>query len=189
MRSFEFVVLLLSFVYALAITHILATAGDIMRAGSRVRFSWFNAAWMFLALVCILCWWVGLWDFRNRSVWEMPLVLLFFLSAAAQYLLARLVCAHIPVEGEVDLVGYHAREAWKYQSAYAVVIGLAILLDYIFASAAPEWLTQNVALWPMFAACVVAAIFRKNRLVQTAVILTISGLWIWFLLKLQAPLG
>lgn len=188
MHVFEFVVVLLSFVYALAITHILATAGDIMRAGSRVRFSWLNAAWMFLALVCVLGWWVGLWDLRTRAVWTMPVIWLFFLSAAAQYLLARLVCAHIPTEGPVDLVAYHAQEAWKYQGAYAVVIGLAIVNDYVFSSEAREWLTQNIALWPMLAACLAPAVFRRNRLVQTAAVIALAGLWLWLFVALQNPL-
>jgi hypothetical protein len=188
MRVFEFVVLLLSFVYALAITHILATAGDIMRAGARVRFSWLNAAWMFLALVCILGWWVGLWDLRARAVWTMPVIWLFFVSAAAQYLLARLVCAHIPAEGPADLVAYHADEGWKYQGAYAAVVGLAITLDYVFSGEATEWLTQNMALWPMLAACLGAAFFRRNRLVQAAAVIILAGLWLWFFARLQNPL-
>jgi hypothetical protein len=188
MHAFEFAVLLLSFVYALAITHILAVAGDIMRAGARVRFSWLNMAWMFLALVCILAWWVGLWDLRTRGLWTMPVIWLFFLSAAAQYLLARLVCAHIPSDGTVDLVAFHANEGWKYLCAYAVVIGLTIILDYVFGSEAAEWLTQNSAFWPMLAACAAAVVFRKNGLIQSASVLAVSGLWLWFWWKLQGPL-
>ena len=188
MHAFEFVVLLLSFVYALAITHILATAGNIIRAGKRVRFSWLNAAWMFLALVCILAWWVGLWDMHTHNLWTMPVVWLFFMCAAAQYLLARLVCSHIPAEGAVDLVAYHAKEGWKYLSAYAAVIALTIAMDYFFSSEAPEWLTQNGAFWPMLGASAAAAIFRNNRLAQAASAIAVTGLWFWFWLKLQNSL-
>jgi hypothetical protein len=131
---------------------------------------------------------VGLWDLRTRTVWTMPVIWLFFLSAAAQYLLARLVCAHIPARGPADLAAYHANEGWKYQTAYAAVIGLAIGNDYVFSSEAAEWLKQNEALWPMFAACLLAAIFRKSRFVQWAAVIVLLGLWLWLFVKLQAPL-
>jgi len=65
MGAFDFVITLLSFVYALAITHILATVGDIIRAGKRVRFSWLNAAWMLSTLLIVVAFWLGLWDMRG----------------------------------------------------------------------------------------------------------------------------
>ena len=43
MRAFDFVMTLYSFVYALGVAQILATAGDMIRAGNRLRFSWLNA--------------------------------------------------------------------------------------------------------------------------------------------------
>ena len=73
MQAFDYVITLMSFVYALAIAHVLATAGDIIGAWSRVRFSWLNAAWMLFELLAILAWWIGLWgcfleDLRHRVV-------------------------------------------------------------------------------------------------------------------------
>src|SRR5262249_47744410 len=55
-QAFDYVITLMSFVYALAIAHILATAGDIIGAWSRVKFSWLNAAWMLFQLFAILAW-------------------------------------------------------------------------------------------------------------------------------------
>lgn len=38
MRAFDFVMTLYSFVYALAVAHILSAVGDMIRAGKRLRF-------------------------------------------------------------------------------------------------------------------------------------------------------
>jgi hypothetical protein len=43
-HAFDYIITLLSFVYALAIAHLLATVAELVRARKRVRFSWLNAA-------------------------------------------------------------------------------------------------------------------------------------------------
>jgi hypothetical protein len=55
-QTFGYVMTLMSFVYALAIAHLLATVGDIIAGWSRIRFSWLNAAWMVFALLAVLVW-------------------------------------------------------------------------------------------------------------------------------------
>jgi hypothetical protein len=46
MHAFDYILVLLSFVYAAAVTHVLSTAGEIITASKRIRLSWFNAGWM-----------------------------------------------------------------------------------------------------------------------------------------------
>ena len=110
MRAFDFVITLYSFVYALGVAQILATVGDIVRAGTRVRFSWLNAGWMLNVFLAIVAWWISLWDLRATTSWTMPTVLVLFAVACLLYLLARLVCAPIPQDGPVDLQQYHREE-------------------------------------------------------------------------------
>ena len=47
---FNFILVLFSFVYAAAVTHVLSTAGEIIIASKRIRISWLNAGWMLAAL-------------------------------------------------------------------------------------------------------------------------------------------
>ena len=42
MHAFGFILVLLSFVYAVAVTHVLSTAGEIIIASKRSRLSWFK---------------------------------------------------------------------------------------------------------------------------------------------------
>jgi hypothetical protein len=51
MHAFDFILVLFSFVYAAAVTHVLSTAGEIIIASKRIRLSWFNAGWMLVALL------------------------------------------------------------------------------------------------------------------------------------------
>jgi hypothetical protein len=111
MRAFDFVMTLYSFVYALGVAQILATVGDMVRAGKRLRFSWLNAGWMLNILLAIVAWWLSLWDLRSEQSWPMTTVLVFFAVACLLYLLARLVSAQIPTEGVVDLTLYHREGA------------------------------------------------------------------------------
>ena len=50
MHAYDFILILFSFVYAAAVTHLLSTAGEIIIAWKRVRFSWLNAGWMLAGL-------------------------------------------------------------------------------------------------------------------------------------------
>ena len=43
MHTYDFILILFSFVYAAAVTHVLSTTGEIIIASKRIRFSWFNA--------------------------------------------------------------------------------------------------------------------------------------------------
>ena len=62
MHAFDFILVLFSFVYAAAVTHVLSTAGEIIIASKRIRLSWFNAGWMLVALLLTCAWWIGLSD-------------------------------------------------------------------------------------------------------------------------------
>jgi hypothetical protein len=187
MHAFDFVMTLYSFVYALGVAHILACVGDIIRAGKRVRFSWLNAAWMLNALLLIVSWWLALWDLRGEKTWTMPSVLFFFLMSCLIYVLARLVSPPIPHEGPVDLQAYHREEGWKYGSTFSAIVALTIGLVYAYGSVAQSWVSENKSNWPTLAAAL-AATLSKNRWVQTAAVLVVYAVWIWYFATLQGAL-
>ena len=108
MHAFDFIVLFFSFVYAAAITHLLATTGEIIIEAKRIKLSWLNAGWMLVSLLATCAWWIGLWDLREVKVWTIGLIAFFFLMASALYLLARMVSPRIAHDGEIDLVAFHS---------------------------------------------------------------------------------
>lgn len=188
MRAFDFVMTLYSFVYALGVAQILSTVGDMIRAGKRVRFSWLNAGWMLNVLLAIVAWWLSLWDLRTEPRWPMVMVLVFFVVACLLYVLARMVSAPIPTEGAVDLQRYHREEGRKYAGLFAVECAFTIGTVFLYGSANQNWIATNWATAPTLVASVAAAI-TNNRWVQSAAMLNIMVLWVWYFATLQGALS
>jgi hypothetical protein len=179
----------MSFVYALAVAHILATVGDIIGAWSRVRFSWLNASWMLFAFLAVFVWWVNLWDLRSQTVWTMGLVAIFFAMASILYLEVRLVCARIPGEGAVDLVAFHKEAGRKYMAGFAVLAGFTELLNVFYWQRSDyAFVTRDPIDWAVFIQCIasIVAASISNRRVQAAMTIVVGLVWVWFLFFLQS---
>jgi hypothetical protein len=183
-HAFDYVMTLMSFVYALAITHLLATTGDVIGAWSRVRFSWLNAAWMFFSLLGVLAWWIGLWGMGDR--WSMAQVATFFLLAAVLYVQARLVCVRVAGDGIVDMQAFHSGEGVKYMACYALLTGLTIAVNLTFFGRIG--LPKNYAVAGMFVCALAGTLFRR-QIVQTAAAVVLAGLWLWYFSTLQGTLS
>ncbi|HEY2395913.1 MAG TPA: hypothetical protein VGH81_08060 [Rudaea sp.] len=191
MHAYDFILILFSFVYAAAVTHVLSTAGEMIIASRRLRFSWLNAGWMSAALLFTCAWWIGLWDLHTMKTWDVGSIALYFSVAAGIYLQARLVSPRIPEKGEIDLQAFHAEEGRKYLVAYAVLSWVTVAIN-----AAPgqvggvsQWPAQNVVIVPMALATSVAAIVIKRAWVQSlALAIQIAG-WLWYFARLQSALS
>jgi hypothetical protein len=191
MHAYEFVLLLLSFVYAAALTHILSVAGEIIIASKRIHLSWFNAGWMCAALLFTCSWWIGLWDLHTAEVWSVGSIAFYFFVAAAIYLNARLVSPRIPERGEIDLRAFHAEEGRKYLVAYTVLSVVTIITNAGLGQggSAVQWPAQNLVIVPMTVATAIAAIFVRRPWVQGfAVAIQLLG-WVWYFAKLQSALS
>lgn len=186
MDAFDYVMTLLSFIYALAISHILATIGDLIIARQRVKFSWPQALWMVLAANPIFGWWIALWSLRTEGAWSTAVIGGQIVVAITLYLLSRLVCIRVPEEGPVDLEAYHAKEHRTYLLWYAFAASQAVFYDQVVVRS-PVWLTQDYAVLPMVLVGLAAAIF-PNRWVQIAAPIVMVGLWGLFWVALQPAL-
>ena len=191
MHAYDFILVLLSFVYAAAVTHVLSTAGEIIIASKRVRLSWINAGWMCATLLFTCGWWIGLWDLHTVTVWSVGAVAFYFSVAAGIYLTVRLVSPRIPERGEIDLRAFHADEGRKYLVAYTILSVMTIITNAGLGQgdSAIQWPAQNVVIIPMTIATGIAAIFIRNLRVQAfAVAIQILG-WLWYFARLQSALS
>ena len=188
MQTFDYVMTLLSFVYALAIAHILATAGDIVIAWSRVRFSWLNAAWMLFTLLGILAWWIGVWGGHHRTVWSIVDIAEQFGFIAIIYLEARIVCIKIPAEGPADMQQWHATEARKYTAVYALIAAATVAWNLSVSGSdsygAVDAVRKTYAVGMLFALSVLSATFSDRR-VQATTAAAILATWLWYFTTLQ----
>src|ERR1700738_5101144 len=120
MSAFEHVTALLSFVYALALTHLLARIAELVVARRRVRFSGLLALGMFNAILLVFANWLSIWDLRSVKTWDLGTIAIQFLFAVAIYLICVLVGPKTPEDGQIDLEEFFWRQRPYYYSADVV---------------------------------------------------------------------
>ena len=189
MGAFEHVIALLSFVYALALTHLLSGIVALIRADNRVRFSWIYAFWMLNAFLIIIANWISFWDMRSMPSWNMLAIAFMLVMAFANYLQAALVCPEVPKEGSVDLGAFHESQSRRYIGAFLVSGILALAANAIFGSMlnVSEWSAQNFAVVPMVIAAALSTVFRALW-VQIVMPIVLLGAWIYYFSFLQGAL-
>lgn len=189
MGAFEHVISLLSFVYALAIAHLLTTVARLIGARERVRFSWFHAYWMLNALLVLVIDWVSYWDMHTLPNWTMASLAIVLAQSFVDYMQAALVCPEIPAEGEIDLQEFHRTRSGRYIGAFAVVTIVAFLDNLYFGSSynIVEVLSQNLVV-PVLIVVSVVATFVRRRWVDIAAPILLACTWAYYLTQLQGAL-
>jgi hypothetical protein len=187
--AFEHVLLLLSFVYALAIAHLLTTVARLIGARERVRFSWFHAFWMANALLLLVVDWISWWPMHTIASWPVTSIFAVLAQSFADYMQAALVCPEIPSEGEIDLVAFHKSHARRYMGAAAASMAVALCNNLYLGGNynIADFMTQNIAVIPFLGIGLFAALVRR-RWVNIAAPLLLSGIWVYYLVELQVAL-
>jgi hypothetical protein len=191
MHAYDFILILFSFVYAAAVTHLLSTVGEIIIASKRLRLSWLNAGWMLAALLFTCAWWIGLWDLHVAKTWGVGSIAFYFSIAAGIYLQARLVSPRIPERGELDLQAFHSEEGRKYLIAYALLSWVTVAVNAVIgqANGLLQWSAQNMVIVPMALVTSVAAIFIRQTWIQYVALAVQIGGWILYFTFLQSALS
>jgi hypothetical protein len=189
MGAFEHVISLLSFVFALAITHLLLTVAGFVRSWERVRFSWPQTLWLLNGLITTLANWISYWDMRTLTAWSIGTILFTFALAMATYLQVALVCPEIPADGPIDLQSFHDAQSRRYIGAFAATGVLALIGNVVLGDGmnVGEWSRQNLAVVPMLAVTL-PALFWRNRWVQLASPMALMAIWVFYFADLQEAL-
>ncbi|PZR76913.1 MAG: hypothetical protein DLM73_01105 [Chthoniobacterales bacterium] len=169
MTAFEHVTALFSFVYALALTHLLARIAELVVARDRVRFSGLLALGMVNAILLVFCNWLSIWDLHVITTWTLGSITIQFLFAINVFLICVLVGPKAHDEGPIDLEDFYWRQRPYFYGALVAcaVLSLIANLDYLKTASAALFLRENLTVLPMFIPTVLALVFRK-RWVQWA---------------------
>lgn len=130
MASFDIVVALFSFVYALALTHLLQSVSDLWVARHRVKFSLVLAVWMGVSGLLLVLNWLALTPL-SESEWSTQIILAQLLTAISQYFTCSLVSMRVHSSGKVDMGAYVAKQGNSIRVAYLVLIGWALTANVI----------------------------------------------------------
>lgn len=167
MTPFEHVAALLSFVYALALTHLLVRIGELIVARERVRFSGLLAIAMATAIVEVFANWLSLWDLRSIKVWDLGSITIQFVFAVAVFLMAVFVTPRVPGEGAIDLdAAYWCQRLAFFTTAVAIgVLAVVANIDYLKLSNPAVFFQMN-ALVLIGLIPAIFGIVSRNRVLQ-----------------------
>jgi hypothetical protein len=189
MAAFDHVILLLSFVFALALTHLLSRVGGLMLARKRVRFSALHAFMVVNAVVLVLVNWLALWFVHTTSAWDLFSIVIFFLFALCSYFFCAAAAPEVPFEGAIDLEAFY----WENYKLFYGLIALQTIVAMLTSLSAPlrrDWslfVWTNIDSLPFFIPPILATTIR-SRWAQWASAIVFLAMQIWWLITFNSQL-
>jgi hypothetical protein len=171
MAAFEHVIILLSFVYALALTHLLSRMAGTLVARERVRFSALLFCLMLAAILLVFLNWLSLWDAHGMRVWSLYSIIIQFLFAVAQYFVCAVAAPEYPAEGVIDMEALFWRARVPLYCLLLAVSLVALFLNSdLMQVNAPLFFRQNV-LTLVFSMPIILALVVQARWAQWVAVL------------------
>jgi hypothetical protein len=166
-RPFDFIILFFSFVYALALTHLLLSVTSMIRYRSKLTLSASLLVWMLVALAFVVINWFSMWDFHSLqtiSIW--PIAELFFLSVNV-YLVCALISPTFERDEDFDLRTFQERQRSAYLPAFASLVVFAPIVNVAAGAGlgVQKWAQENTIVLAMVPA-VGIPLFVKRQDVQ-----------------------
>ncbi|HST30365.1 MAG TPA: hypothetical protein VLK27_05945 [Chthoniobacterales bacterium] len=190
MSAFEHVTALLSFVYALALTHLLARIAELIIARDRVKFSGLLALGMFNAVVMVFANWLSIWDLRSLKIWDLGSITVQFLFAVAIYIICVLVGPKVPDEGPLDLEDFFWRQRRYFYGTVVTCVFLSLIANLAFLNTTNTslFVKENLTNLPMFIPTILGLVSDK-RWAQWAAGLSLLAMMLVYTIMFCSQLG
>jgi hypothetical protein len=158
MSAFDYILLLLSFVFALALTHLLSRVGELLLARRRVRFSGLQTLVIINAIVQVYLAWLTIWDTRSVRVWDLSTITIFFAFAIGNYFVCVAASPEIPAEGPIDMEASYWNNRRLFYGIVAMLSVVSIATNFAFLETPnpPLFLQSNLLTLPFFVPSVLA---------------------------------
>ena len=176
---YELVLTLVSFVFAIAMTHLLTSATELILARDRVVFSGLQTLWMVNALLALMINWVGFAGFHIQH-WTVVDVTFRFVFAIVQYFTCSLLTIRVSEEGVVDMRAFYRSQRQVIMGAYIAMFLVTTVGNYLYRDASPAWQAQNLVCFAAMPAIALAA-FARPAWMQWAAGLFILSVGLIFL--------
>jgi hypothetical protein len=167
MNPFEFIILFFSFIYTLALTHLLFAWTRMIRHRRQLVFSWPHLLWMLVALGNLSINWISLWDFRTGGSLPLGTIAAGFLFVIINYFVCALVSPDFEGGETYDMRRFHECEGPTYIGATLVLIVASITANFLAGAllGVSNWGNEN-NLVIAFLVPVVAGLVVKRAWVQ-----------------------
>jgi hypothetical protein len=166
---FEQITILLSFVFAVALAHLLSSTNELILARRRLRFSGLLALWMINALIGLLVNWLSIWQLHIIKTWTVVDVLLQFVPAALQYFACSLVSIRVESGAPPDMPAYYAAHRRAFTGAFAVMMVVNLLQNFAYRNSSAgiggaDWIWEDLLVTLMLASALVGGWSNSVRL-------------------------
>src|SRR6516165_11810249 len=167
---FQHVTVLVSFIFAIALTHVFSSASLLLLARDRVRFSALLAMSMLNSALGVIVNWLGLWELQNLKNWSLPEILLQLGWVIPNYFSCSLVAMPYRETGPLDMRAYFERQRRVIFSATLALWAMFTIVNYVdrrnFEGWKPnEWIGAELYTLPL-GICAVLAGLAKPRWLQ-----------------------
>ena len=180
MAPFEFIIVFLSFIYALALTHLLLGFVGMVRRRRVLVVSWPHALWMLNALLLLSGNWLSLWDFRGFDSMPLAFIAIGLVFSVLQYFLCALVAPDFDDGGD-DLRVFHQREGRTYIGLSLAMMIVALGVNLAAGGVGVKnWANQNAIVLAMLPTAALPLVMRA-RWVQVAGPAVLAALQIAFM--------
>jgi hypothetical protein len=179
---FQHITVLFSFVFAIAMTHVLSCVSKLILARDRVRFSGLHALWMLNALMLLLINWISLWLLEKVMHWSVGEIMVQLGWAIPQYFTCSLISMPVGNEGVIDMPAFYERQRPVLFSAFAVTYAMSMVANFADRNNLEgwkpgDWIGADLLVLPMLIAALIAGWAKPRWLQWTAA---------WFGLALQS---
>lgn len=188
MTRVEIIVTLLSFIWVLALTHILQALRDLWIARARVKPAASQLMWMVAILLLAIVSWLPMSALGEKlEGWVLAVLLTY---AFVIYFIAGFVSPRVPDEGVLDLAEYEAREGPAYKLGLLVLSVLVLPMNYLLEGG-PAWPQFVANVWFVFtnALATLISLWRPERSVRTLTAAIILATLMWNLTAAMGLLG
>lgn len=163
MSRFEYLSVLVSIVIALGISEMAASWGRLLRSRSRVRFYWLHVFWSVFAVVLMIQFWWGFWEFRVVERWSFPALLAVVSECLVLVLAALVLVPGVEVGESLDLRAHFFEQSRPFFLLGVVLILQLTLIDRLVGDQ-PFFHPENLFRLPGAALALAAGISRSEKL-------------------------
>lgn len=166
MHVFDFVVVLVSFIYALALSHLLSRIGTLLLA-ERVRLSPLGMLMAANAIWGVFFSWLGIWSLHTIPDWSFWSILVQFAFAVALFFICVFAAPEGGSEGHESFFwAQHRRFYWAY--IVGTTLGIASNATYLQSADPSLFLKWNLVSLPMYLPCILGLASRARWAQWTA---------------------
>ena len=165
MTVFEYLLVLISVVLSLGVAHLLTGVAQLIKAGSRVRWSVTYALWLLIVLFMFFDMWTSLWGLREVAALSLLAVIACFLTIALIYLTSVLVVPDLERGEKIDLWAFHMSNRRRYLATMVAYLLCGAMLN-VAVLPAEQFAIMNLTAIAPGLAIILAALVFSNRWVQ-----------------------